>query len=330
VAIALAAGTMLMSVASGALLALVALGMMRAFGQGSFPLVGTLLVARTFGAWRGRALAVSHLGSTLAAAALPPVAAGLLAAFGWRTSLQITALVVLLAVLPVALVVRWATAGTHVSPTPPSPAAGLSVAWRIGAGARSFPRRDRGGTLLVVLSASPLIGTAAIFHATSLLGASGLGRGAAAAALSLTAVSGALSAVSGGALVDRVGVRASLVAMSVLLAAAMGLLLVPVPAVAMSAYAVLGLAGGVNATGSGAAWARTFGVGRLGELQGVGEAARIAAAALGPLPLAIAMAATGGYAAGLAALGAFAVACAGLSIRWRAESDWAPTPHLLS
>lgn len=76
VALALAAGSMLMSIAAGALVALVALGMLRAFGQGSFPLLGTLLVARTFGAWRGRALAVSHLGSTLAAAALPPVAAG--------------------------------------------------------------------------------------------------------------------------------------------------------------------------------------------------------------------------------------------------------------
>ncbi|MDQ3769168.1 MAG: hypothetical protein M3370_06800 [Actinomycetota bacterium] len=86
-------------------MALVALGMLRAFGQGSFPLLGTLLVARTFGTWRGRALAVSHLGSTLAAAALPPVAAGLLAAFGWRASLQITALVILVAILPMALVI---------------------------------------------------------------------------------------------------------------------------------------------------------------------------------------------------------------------------------
>jgi len=72
----------------------------------------------------------------------------------------------------------------------------------------------------------------------------------------------------------------------------------------------------VNATGSGAAWARTFGTGRLGELQAVGEAGRIAAAAAGPLPLAVALAGTGSYATGLVALAAVAALCATLSARW--------------
>jgi len=107
VAIALAAGSMLMSVAAGAWVAFASFAMLRAFGQGSFPSVGTLLVARTFASWRGRALGVANLGSTLAAAALPPVAAVMLAALGWRQSFQVTALVVLLAVLPLALLVRW-------------------------------------------------------------------------------------------------------------------------------------------------------------------------------------------------------------------------------
>ncbi len=319
VALGLAAGSLLMSVAAGAVVALVALGMLRAFGQGSFPLLGTLLVARTFGTWRGRALAVSHLGSTLAAAALPPVAAGLLAAFGWRASLQITAVVVLVAVLPVALVVRWSTAGSAVfRPVARSEhRAGFRV--RVVARARRFPWRSGGGTLLVILCAAPLISTAAVFHAVSVLADSGVSRAGAAGALSLMAVSAALGAVGGGALVDRAGVRASLLTMSGLLTMAMGLLLVPVPAVALVAFGVLGLAGGVNATGSGAAWARTFGVQRLGELQGVGEAARIAAAALGPLPLAIAVELSGSYTVGVVALGGFALACAALSVRWSGE-----------
>jgi MFS family permease len=316
VAVALAAGSLLMSVAAGALVALVALGMLRAFGQGSFPLLSTLLVARSFGSWRGRALAVSHLGSTLAAAALPPVAAGLLAVFGWRASLQITALVILVAILPVALAVRWAVSGS-VPPRPiPKPPSGAPVAARVAARARRFPWRDGGATLLLVLSASPLISTAVVFHATSILADSGVSRAGAAGALSLLAVSAAVGAVLGGTLVDRVGVRPSLIAMSVLLALAMALLLVPSAVAALAAFAVLGLASGVNSTGSGAAWARTFGVERLGELQGVGEAARISAAALGPLPLAVALLATGAYAVGLTALGAFAMGCALLSVRW--------------
>jgi len=106
--------------------------------------------------------------------------------------------------------------------------------------------------------------------------------------------------------------------MSALLVLAMGLLVLAQPIAAFAAFAVLGVASGVNATGSGSAWARTFGIERLGELQGVGEAARIAAAALGPLPLAIAVQASGSYAVGVAVLGLFAVACTILSLRWRA------------
>lgn len=319
VALALAAGSLLMSVAAGALVALVALGMLRAFGQGSFPLLGTLLVARTFESWRGRALAISHLGSTLAAALLPPVAAVLLAAFGWRASLQITGVVVLVAILPVALVVRWAVAlpGARRSPRTRLRAAPLQ---RLAARARRFPWRSGGGTLLIVLCAAPLISTAVVFHATSLLAGGGMSRATAAAALSVTAVGGGLGAVFGGALIDRAGVRVALVTMSALLALAMALLAVPVSLAALAAFAVLGLASGMNATGSGAAWAHTFGVERLSELQSVGEAARIAAAALGPLPLAVAADVTGAYTIGLAALAVFALACTVLSARWPAHA----------
>jgi hypothetical protein len=62
-------------------------------------------------------------------------------------------------------------------------------------------------------------------------------------------------------------------------------------------------------------WARTFGVGRLGELQGVGESARIGAAALGPLPLALALSVTGTYGAGLALLAVLALGCAAAGLR---------------
>jgi len=320
VALGLAAGSLLMSFATGALVALVALGLLRAFGQGSFPLVATLLVARTFSGWRGRALAVSHLGATLAAAALPPLAAGLLAAFGWRTSLQVTAAVVLVAVLPLALAVAWASPGAAPS-RPATRPRRLRPGAALAARVRRFPWRDGGGVLLAVLCAAPLISTAAVFHATSLLGASGVSLAGAAGALSVMALGGAAGAVLGGTLVDRAGVRASLVAMSALLVLGVGLLMIAVPAAGIAAFAVLGVAGGVNGTGSGAAWARTFGTERLGELQGVAEAGRIAAAALGPLPLAVAHQLTGAYTAGLLALGALALACAVAGARWRPAAD---------
>jgi hypothetical protein len=102
----------------------------------------------------------------------------------------------------------------------------------------------------------------------------------------------------------------SVIGMNALLAVAVGLLLVASPQGAYAAFAVLGVASGLNRTGVGAAWGHTYGVERLGELQGVGEAARIGAAAFGPLPLAVALSLTGGYAAGLLAMLAVAALCA--------------------
>jgi MFS family permease len=315
VASGLAAGGLLMSVATGPAVAVVGLAMLRAFGQGSFPLVGTLLVAGTFDAWRGRALSIANLGSTLAAAGLPAVAAALIAGFGWRTGLQLTAACVVGVIAPLALLVRVVLGRRERVVRARARLDRRRLLRAAQARARRFPWRDGGGVLLVALSASPLVSTAAAFHATSLLAASGLSLGQAAGALSVLAVSGALGAVGGGAIVDRLGVRFSLVLMNGLLAAGVLLLILPSAAGGFAGFAVLGVAGGVNSTGSGAAWARTFGVARLGELQGVGDSARIGAAALGPLPLALALSLTGGYVPGLIAMAILAVACAAAGTR---------------
>jgi MFS family permease len=161
VACGLAAGGLLMSVATGPAIAIIGLAMLRAFGQGSFPLVSTLLVAGTFDAWRGRALSVAHLGSTLAAAALPAVAAALIASFGWRTGLQLTAAAVVGVIAPLALLVRLVLgprAPVERVRRRPHPARLVRSA---RARARRFPWRDGGAVLLVTLSAAPRVSTAA-------------------------------------------------------------------------------------------------------------------------------------------------------------------------
>lgn len=308
----LAAGSLLMSAADGALLALAALALLRACGQGSFPLLGTLLIARSFDAWRGRVLSGAYLGSTLAAALLPPVAAVLVSAHGWRGALQLTALAVICLFGPLALAVR------RVDPPPRRRPGGTPLAGRWAAArsrAARFPWRDGGALLLVSLCAVPLVSTAAVFHATSLLAASGLGLGAAAAVLSMKVAVGALGALVGGALVDKAGVRASLVAMNVLLGVGIMFVLLDSPLGGYGGFALIGVANGLNGTASGAAWASAFGLARLPELQSVGDSARIAAAAIGPLPLAFGLSLTGSYTVGLVALAGFSFACAAAGAR---------------
>jgi hypothetical protein len=80
----------------------------------------------------------------------------------------------------------------------------------------------------------------------------------------------------------------------------------------------------VNSTVSGAVWARTYGTTRLGALQSAGEASRIGAAAVGPLPLALSLSTTGSYQAGIILLGVFSAFCAVLAIRWRVGPSATP------
>ena len=214
VAVGLAAGCGVASLAAGAVGAFVALALLRAFGQGSFPLLGTLMVAARFDGWRGRALAVGNLGSTLAAAGLPAVAVLLIAELGFRDAFRVTGLAVLVLVAPLALVAA-------------------RLAPRCGRGRRGdgrgspparerFPWREGGGVLLVILAAPPLVVTGAVFHATSILAERGLGDGAAAGVLAVLAVTTALGAVVAGVLLDRAGARPVLVASSLLLGGGVG------------------------------------------------------------------------------------------------------------
>ena len=81
---------------------------------------------------------------------------------------------------------------------------------------------------------------------------------------------------------------------------------------------MIGLGNGVWAVSNGIVWARTYGLASLGRIQGLASAATIAAAAVGPLPLAISDSATGSYAAGLVFLVATAGIALAAALTWRA------------
>lgn len=328
VAVSLAAACLLASVAGGVLLAFAALALLRAFGQGSFPLLGTLVVNYWFPGRRGAAMAVASFGITAATIVLPPLVALLIDGVGWRGAYRILALVLLAVVLPLGLLLRDPPAargavdpdGTVPLPDVPAPAV-MRRSRRLGI---RVPRREA-ALLLAVFAAPPLVLTALTFHAVSLLGQRGLAPAAAAAALSVFGAASAVATVGVGAVADRLSTRALLVAMSGALLAGSLLLLGDSRALAYPGFAAIGLAGGLFGVTSGIAWARTYGVARLGRLQGMSFAAQIGAAAAGPLPLALSLAATGSYRAGLAFLAAVAAAATVGAVRWLEPA--APSGH---
>lgn len=313
VAAGLAAACLALSAATGLVLVLIALCFMRGFGQGSFPLLGTVIVASSFEARRGRAMAVATQGITLAGVLLPGIAAALIAAFGWRAALQIVAATLIVAILPLGLAARRSQRPTGAR------ADGRAESLR---GALRRPGVPR---LLIVLAAAPLVSTALVLHSVSLLGSVGLSAGQAAAALGAMAACVAVGAAAAGAIADRCAVRWSLAPIGVALIVAVGLLLAGSAPLAFAGFLALGLATGLSSTANGTVWAKSYGTAGLGRLQGMSSSAQIGGAAAGPLVLALSASATGGYAAGLMFLALLSAAALALGWRWRAD---APSPML--
>jgi MFS family permease len=318
VGLGLALACALASVIQGLLLAFVALALLRTFGQGSFPLVATLLVNRWFGGRRGQAMAVASFGLTAAGVVLPPLVVLLVIHVGWENAYRILGLALLAVVLPLAILVREPSGGRGRIDLP-VPGAG-----RFPRGLRSSRRLPRltlptrrAARLLLVLSASPLILTAVIFHAVSLLGARGLSLTEAGLALSLLGLASAAGTVAGGAVADRISTRALLSGTSALLAASVAILIVHGRPAAYLAFVVLGFAGGLFGIASGIVWARTYGLEQLGRLQGASFAVQIAAAAAGPLPLALSLAAADSYTPALIGLAAYGGLTLAVALRWR-------------
>jgi MFS family permease len=320
VAVGLAAACVIESLAHGILLAAVGLALLRSFGQGSFPLLGTLVVNHWFPTRRGAAMATASFGLTTAAIALPPLIALLIDGVGWRAAYRLIALFVLAAVLPLAPLVRPPRrheSATVVDATVPPPdlLAAPAVVRRVGRARLPIPRRSA-ALLLFVLAAPALITTAITFHAISILGGRGLSAPAAAAALSVLGIASAAGTLVAGAFADRLTTRALLTTFTSVLAAGTAVFLAPTGALSYVAFALIGLSNGVWGVVSGIAWARTYGLTAIGKLQGLSSATVIAGAAAGPLPLALALSATGAYTLGLVFLVAVAGAAIVAAVSW--------------
>lgn len=314
----LAGACALASAAHGIVLAFLALAFLRTFGQGSFPLLATLLVARTFGGRRGQAMAVATLGLTTASVLLPPLTVAMIVELGWRAAYRILGAALILLVLPLAVFVRSARdASPRTSPSDTAPPA-YPRALRAS---RRFPRLSlpspRARRLLFVMAAPPFVLTAIIFHAVSVLAERGLSFAEAGFALSLLGIASLIGTGLAGGLSDRTRTRGLLSAMTALLVLTTAVLLVPAAPAAYLGTLLLGLVGGVFGVISGIVWPRTYGLSEIGRLQGMTTSVQIAAAALGPLPLALSDAITGSYFAGLLVLTGYAACALVVAIRWR-------------
>ncbi|MEX2047049.1 MAG: MFS transporter [Chloroflexota bacterium] len=302
----LGAACLLLASAGSLLVFAVALALLRALGQGSLPINGTLLIAEWFERYRGRAVGVMGLGFATSAAILPVLSRALIDAVGWREAYAVLGMMVWLLVLPAtSLLVRDTpeSLGLRVDGGPSAAPAGAAPAAAASPDRRRVLRSTRFWALAIPLATPSFVVTALIFHQAGIFEERGLSATTAAAVFVPFAAASALFTLAAGALIDRWGPRrAFFFAMLLMLAAVLSLHAVDSVPRAIAYAALLGASSSVSQTTFGVIWAHFYGLPGLGRIQGSAMMIAIGAAALGPVPLALVHDGLGTFTPGVAAL----------------------------
>lgn len=296
--------------------------LLRLLGPGALSLAAMILPVNWFSRQRGRAVGVVALGLAVSSAVFPTLILALTDRFDWRTAYPILGIIVWMLLLPpVWLLVRNHPEDAAGGPTErpasaPAPAGAPMPAgdsWTAGQAMRTV----RFWLTLVAMATPALVSTGLVFHQVSYLAEQGLAVQAGMVFVAYGVLNASSMPLTGLAL-DRWPGHLVMTALLILLVGAVGAL-ASAPAFWPAAIAyggLLGLAVGGKQTASGVIWANYYGPRHLGAIRGIEGTAKMAAAALGPLPLALARDATGSYLVGLglfAALTSLAAVMAFLS-----------------
>lgn len=273
--------------------------LIRCLGQGAMWLVGTWIVGEWFLRKRGFATAVSGLGSSLSVMVFPILNLYLIRQYGWQSTWKILGLIVALTVVIPAIQFlrnRPEDMGLHpdgIDPKLPAktsakisdPAAPTSDEW-------SVTEVLRNATFWKLLSAgvcTGMIGTGLVFHQETIFASHGISKDVAMWLISAQAMIGTLAAFWAGSLTDRYPAQRLLgIAMLMLSVSVAVVYYMPHWGFAF-AFAVLnGLHGSIQRTAGTVVWVNYYGRQNQGVIRGAAMSAMILAAAVGPLPLAMA------------------------------------------
>jgi MFS family permease len=300
---ALGAACFVMASAQSMVVFMIAFAALRALGQGSLPINGTLLVAQWFVRYRARAISVMALGFAASTSILPPLCRFLIDNLGWREAYAVLGIIVWLLVLPGAFfLVRNTPEEAGMLPDGAELPPGQKIAARPSSGPdkRKIFTSSSFWALALPMATPSFVVTALVFHQTGIFEEQGLSAATAGLAFVPFAITSAVAAVAGGFLIDKWGPRfAFMVAMVFLFVALIGIHLVSSVPGAFVYAAILGSCGSLSQTTSGVIWAHFYGRENLGRIQGSAMMIGIAGAAIGPLPLALLEQAFDGFAAGI-------------------------------
>lgn len=275
---ALAGACVLIAVAPSVLILVLAIYLLRLFGQGMMSHTALTEIGRWFTANRGRATSLVVPGHQ-AGEALLPVSFTLIAGWlGWQVGWYLAAGLILVVALPL-VTFLW-----RVERVPHSSATETSISRTARDWTRADVVRDPWFyALLAGVLAPPFIGTTIFFHQDYLLelrGYSALAYAGAFPVMAMTTVSFALIA---GQVIDRLGALRLLPFFLIPLAVASATagLLEPVWGIYIFMF-LLGVSYGFTSTLIGALWPEVYGVRHLGSVRALIVAAMVFSTALGP------------------------------------------------
>ena len=316
-ALLLGAACICMSRAEGIIGLCLGFMLIRPLGQGALTLVGTWLVGEWFERRRGFATAISGVGGSIAVMAIPLLNLWLSSRYDWRTAwFVLGCLVAGTLVLPALMFVRNRPEDLGLQPDgldsfahPSKPSTQPISGWNVA----QVLRDPTFWKLLSVPTTSGMVGTGLIFHQVTLLGSRGVSPFWALMSISFQAFIATLTAFGAGWLTDRYSNRHLLaIAMLMLTGATVIVLVMPHWSIVFVYAVLLGLHGSVMRTTGNVVWLTYYGRAHQGAVRGVAFAAMILAAALGPVPFALAIDRLGSYNLALVVFAAVPLLAAGL------------------
>jgi MFS family permease len=280
-----------MAFAVGPIAFFFAFASLRALGQGSLPVNGTLLVAQWFVKYRGRAMAIMGIGGAASNAAFPTISQQLIEMFGWRETYMILGVFVWVLILPLAIFVvrnRPEDRGEF-----PDGADERPESERRAAESNEEPQSANALRTLffwvtaMSIGVPSMVGTAYTFHQISILTDFGLSASMAAGLFIPFAIAATGASFLGGYLVDRFDpIRVYTANAGLFIIATLVLVMVSNPFLGFLYAGLMGLFQGVQMIIMNTTWAYYYGRRGLGKVQGAGSMTNIAYSAIGPLPLA--------------------------------------------
>ncbi|MBC6717522.1 MULTISPECIES: MFS transporter [Aurantimonas] len=275
--VCLAIATLAMAVSSSVPLLILAIYLLRLFGQGMMTEISMTTTGRWFAANRGRAMALVTLGNHAGTGFFPLIFVLAAGAFGWRGTWVASAAILILVALPtiVALVHRERDPQSEPPGTPIPNVADWTMA--------EVLRSPRFYLVSMSVLAPPFIGTTLFFHQVYLTELRGWSLEVFAAGFAVMSAVTVVFALVCGWMVDRYSALKLLPYFLIPLAIACFIAANFTAEAAIFVFMIcLGVSNGFSSTLLGALWPELYGVKHLGAIRSLTVALMVLASALGP------------------------------------------------